>query len=235
MAEPDVIAEYVGRLASRLAFDPALSRRVRREAEDHLREAVAADPTGGGPEAERRAVEKFGDPDAMAAQLAVVSLAKRARRVGVAAVLGIAAVFVAMKARVTWYVVTEHASGQSGTLGEIVLSIDRYAFWLAALVAIAGWLYIDTRRVPAALTSEYRMQLRRFVGLSLAGVGALIASVISDGVLTSFRLGGTRGSLDVLIPIASMVIEIVCAGGLVRSVRGMARRATATGRLARLG
>ena len=54
MAAPDVIAEYVDRLARGLAFDPALSQRVRREAEDHLWESVAADPAGGGPEAERR-------------------------------------------------------------------------------------------------------------------------------------------------------------------------------------
>ncbi len=181
MAEPHLIAEYVDRLASELAFDPVLSQRVRREAEDHLWEDVSADPAGGGPEAERRAVEKFGDPDAMAAQFAVVSLARQARGVGVATIVGIAAVFVAMKARLTWYVVTEYATGQSGKLGEVVVTIDRYAFWL------------------------------------------------------SLRLGGTRGSLDVVIPVGSMVIEIVCAAGLVRSIRGMAQRATATGRVARPG
>ena len=232
MAAPDVITEYVDRLARGLAFDPALSQRVRREAEDHLWESVAADPAGGGPEAERRAVEKFGDSDAMAAQFAVVSLARQARAVGVATIFGIAAVFIAMKARLAWYVATENAAGQSGRLGEIVVSIDRYAFWLSMVVAIGGWVYIGTRRVPSALTSGYRKQIRRFVVLCLAGTGALIASVISDGVLTSLRLGGTRGSLDVLIPLVSMAIEVGCAAGLVRSIRGMARRATATGRVA---
>ena len=234
MAEPHLIAEYVDRLASELAFDPVLSQRVRREAEDHLWEDVAADPSGGGPDAERRAVEKFGDPDALAAQFAVVSLARQARAVGMATIFGIAAVFVAMKARLTWYVATEYAAGQGGRLGEIVVSIDRYAFWLSIVVAIGGWVYIGTRRIPTALTSEYRRQIRRFVVLCLAGTGALIASVISDGVLTSLRLGGTRGSLDVLIPVVSLAIEVGCAGGLVRSIRGMARRATATGRVAPL-
>ncbi len=235
MAEPHLIAEYVDRLASKLAFDPVLSQRVRREAEDHLWEDVSADPAGGGPEAERRAVEKFGDPDGMAAQFAVVSLARQARGVGVATIVGIAAVFVAMKARLTWYVVTEYATGQSGKLGEVVVTIDRYAFWLSVLVAIVGWLYIGACRVPTALTSQYRRQLRRFALLCLAGAGALIGSVISDGVLTSLRLGGTRGSLDVVIPVGSMVIEIVCAAGLVRSIRRMAQRATAMGRVARPG
>jgi len=37
-----VIAEYASSLAARLAFDPALARRVREEVEEHLREAAAA-------------------------------------------------------------------------------------------------------------------------------------------------------------------------------------------------
>src|SRR5258708_34204553 len=102
------------------------------------------------------------------------------------------------------------------------------------VVGMGGWVYRGTRRIPTALTSEYRRQIRRFVVLCLAGTGALIASVISDGVLTSLRLGGTRGSLDVLIPVGSMAIEVGSAGGLVRSVRGRARRATARGRGPRL-
>ena len=50
----------------------------------------------------------------------------------------IAAVFVAMKARLTWYVVTESASVRMGALGEIVVSIDRYAFWLSIVVGDRG-------------------------------------------------------------------------------------------------
>src|SRR5262249_58129565 len=48
-----VISEYLDRLARELEFDPPLSRRVRREVEEHLREAAAADP---GPDAEDRAI-----------------------------------------------------------------------------------------------------------------------------------------------------------------------------------
>jgi hypothetical protein len=234
MAEPGVIAEYVARLASELAFDPALSRGVRREVEDHFWEAVSADPTGDRLEAERRAVRDFGDPHAIAAQLAVVSLAKRARRVGFAAILVIVAVFIAMKTRLTWYAVMECATDQGGPLGEIVVSIDRYAFWLSALVGIAGWMYIDSRGIPAAFTPEYGTQLRRFAILCSAAAGALLASVISDGVLTSLRLVGTRWSLDVLIPLVSIAIEVVCAGGLVVSIRGMTQRTASAGRAARM-
>jgi hypothetical protein len=230
-----VISEYVDRLASKLAFDPPLSRRVRREVEDHLWEAVSADPAADRREAERRAVSNFGDPHAIAAQFAVGSLAKHARRVGIVAMVVIASVFVAMKARLTWYAVMDCSTDQIGTLGQIVVSIDRYAFWLSVFVGTAAWIYIDSRRIPAAFTPEYGTQLHRFSLLCLAATSALITSVISDGVLTSLRLVGTRWSLGSLIPVVSMAIEVVCAGGLLASIRGMTRRAASTGRTARMG
>jgi hypothetical protein len=225
MEESSVISEYVERLVRELAFDPSLSRRVRREVEDHLWEAVAANPTTDRLEAERLAVTNFGDPRAIAAQFAVVSLAKRARGVGIAAILVIATVFIAMKARLTWYAVMEWPTAATmGTLGGIVGSIDHYAFELSVLVGIAGWMYIASRRIPATLTREYRRQLRRFFLLSSAATATLIASVISDGVLTSLRLVGTPWSLESLIPVVLMAIEIACAGVLVLYIRGMAHR-----------
>jgi len=229
MEAPGLISEYVERLAGELDFDPSLSRRMRREVEDHLREAVAAGPVGG-PEAERRAIENFGDARAIAAQFAIGSLAKRARRVGVAAVLMVAAVFIAMKARLVWYGVMEcPAVPRMEALGEIVALIDRYSLWSSFFVGIASWLYIDRLRVPAVFTAEYRVRLQRFVFLCSVATAALIASVISDGVLTSFRLAGTGWSVEFLIPVLSMVIEIACAGMLVSHIRGMAQRTAATG------
>jgi hypothetical protein len=234
MAESGVISAYVERLARALDFDPSLSRSVRREVEDHLWATVSANPTGDRLEAERLAVTNFGDPHVIAAQFAVVSLAKRARRVGITAILVIAAVFIAMKGRLAWYAVMEGPAGPMGGLGEMVVSIDRWAFWLAVVVGIAGWMYVDTRRIPAAFTPEYRTQLRRFFVLCLAATGALIASVISDGVLTSLRLIGTSWSLDVVIPLASMAIEVVCAGWLVVSIRGVTHRMASTDQTARI-
>jgi hypothetical protein len=137
MQESGVISEYGERLARDLDFDRSLSQCVRREVEDHLWEAVAANQTGDRLEAERRAVANFGDPHVIAAQFAAASLTKQARRVGVAAVLVIAAVFIVMKARLTWYAVMQWPA-QMGALGEIVGSIDRYAFWLSVFVGIAG-------------------------------------------------------------------------------------------------
>ena len=234
MAEPGVIAEYVERLARELDFDPSLSRCVRREVEDHLREAVSADVASDRLEAERRAVANFGDPRAIAAQFVVASLAKQARRLSIGAVVMIFAVFVAMRARLTWYAVMEHPTSQIGPFGPIVVSIDRYAFWLAVLTGIAGWLYIGRRRIPTGLTPLYQAQMRRFSLLCLAATGALIVSVISDGVLTGLRLAGTAWSPAGLIPLFTMAIELSCAAGLVVSLHVMARRTAATIRATRI-
>jgi hypothetical protein len=235
MAEPGVISAYIERLAQALDFDPSLSRRVRREVEDHLWEAVSAHPSEDGLDAERRAVMNFGDPHIVAAQFAVVSLTKQARKVGIGAMIVIAAVFIAMKARLAWYAVMECPAGQMQGLGEIVVSIDRLAFWLSVIVGIAGWAYIGGRPIPAAFTPEYGTQLRRFFLICLAATSALIVSVISDGVLMSLRLLGTRWSLDALVPFVSMAIEVVCAGGLVVSIRNVTQRLASTGRAMRMG
>ncbi|HET7764125.1 MAG TPA: hypothetical protein VFK92_03465 [Burkholderiales bacterium] len=236
MEKSGVISEYAERLARELAFDRSLSRRVRHEVEDHLWESVAANPAGDRLDAERHAVANFGDPRVIAAQFAVASLAKQARRVGVTAILVIAAVFIAMGARLTWYGVMEFpALGQFRALGGLALSIDHFAFWLSVLVGIAGWMYIDSRRIPATFTDEYRTQLRRFFLLSSAATGALIASVVSDGVLTSFRLLEAGWSVEFLVPVLSMAIEIACAAVLVAYIRAMIRRTASTGRTARTG
>jgi hypothetical protein len=77
-------------------------------------------------------------------------------------------------------------------------------------------MYIESRRIPAALTPEYRTQLRRFLLLCWVAAGALGASVISDGVLTSFRLIGGHWSFEVLDSLVSMAIEVAVRVGFVR-------------------
>ena len=132
-----MISDYLESLVHALNFDRSLSRRVREEVEVHLREAVAADLRCAGPEAERRAIANFGDPQLIAAQFAVVSLAKRTRGVGNAVVLVIASVFITMKARVAWYAVMQCAIGDDiRAVSGIVGSIDRYAFWLSVISGI---------------------------------------------------------------------------------------------------
>jgi hypothetical protein len=228
-----MIRPYLARLARELDFDPSLSRQVVQEVEDHLREAIERDPVADRPEAERRAVARFGDPRAIAAQFAVVSLAALARRVGLAAVLLIAAVFIAMKARLAWYgVVPFPLAEEARALGEMVLAIDRWAFWLAVLAGLAGWVYIGVRRTPGGFTREYSAQLRHFSLLCSAAAAALVVCVAADGVLTSLRLIAAQWSIASLVPLISVAIEIACAAVLVSRLRAMARHAARTARLA---
>jgi hypothetical protein len=232
MQEAGLISDYLESIANALSFDRSLSRRVRQEVEDHLREAAAADPIGDRLEAERRAIASFGASHAIAAQFAIVSLAKHTRRVGAAAIVVIAAVFAAMKARVAWYTATQWAmSDDVRAVSAIVGSIDRYAFWLAVLLAIGSWAYITGRHIPAVFNPRYRQQLRRSFLLCAAAGGLLVVSVISDGALTAFRLSGAEVCAGFIVPLVSMTIEIVCAGVLVFQIRAMLRRATSTAAL----
>jgi hypothetical protein len=227
-----MISRYLERLARELDFDPSLSRQVVQEVEDHLQETVERDPAADRPEAERRAVAKFGDPRVIAAQFAVVSLAALARRNGLAAVLLIAAVFIAMQARLTWYgVVPLPLAAEAKALGEVVLAVDRWAFWVAVLAGLAGWVYIG-RRLPGGFTREYSARLRRFSLLCSAAAAALVVCVAADGVLTSLRLIGAHWSIASLVPLISVAFEIACAAVLVSRSRAMARRAARTTSLA---
>ena len=227
-----MISDYLESLVDALSFDRSLSGRVRQEVEDHLREAVAADPRGEGPEAERRAIANFGEPHVIAAQFAVVSLAKQTRRVGAAIILVIASVFIAMKVRVTWYAVMQCAvSDDIRAASGIVGLIDRYAFWLSVIIGIGGWAYISGRRIPAAFYTAYRKQFRRFFLLCIAATGALAVSVLSDGVLTALRLPEAGLSAEFLIPVFSMTIEVASAGILVFQIRSITQRATSTAAL----
>lgn len=183
--------------------------------------------SGDSPEAQRRAIANFGDPHVIAAQFAAVSLSRRTRSAGTGVIVAIGAVFVAMKTRVAWFAampwtVSDDLRAASG----IALSIDRYAFLFALIAGIAGSVYIDRhRRVPQALDPAYRRQLRRCFLVCAAATCALGVTVACDGILTAFRLFGTELSMDCLVPIGSMAIELACAGALALHLGRMTRRA----------
>ena len=227
-----MISEYLESLAAALSFDRPLSRRVRQEVEDHLWQAVDADPVGDELEAQQRAIANFGDPHLIAVQFAVVSLAQQTRRVGVAIILLIAGVFIAMKARTAWYAIMQCAvSDDIKIVSGIIGSIDRCSFWVSVIIGIGGWAYVSRHRILAGSDAAYRKQLRRFFLLCAAATGSLVISVISDGVLTTLRLPGAGLSAEFLIPIFSVAIEIACAVVLILQIRGITQRATATAAL----
>ena len=229
-----MIQDYLDRLSRELDFDRSLSRCVRQEVEDHLWEAVEARPAEDSLAAQRRAIADFGDARMIAAQFAVVSLAVRSRRAGLAAILVTAGVFVAMMARIVWYAATQLAiSDDLRAISAVVSSIDRYAFWCALVVGLGGWIYIRSRQIPATFHPSYRRQLGRFFLLCGTTAAALVVSVISDGVLTALRLRGTGLSAMSLVPILSIAIEIACVWFLIVHIRGVTHRAASTAELSK--
>ncbi len=227
-----MIPDYLESLARELDFDRSLSRCVRQEVEDHLWEAVAADSTGNLLEAQQRAIANFGDVRAIAAQFAVVSLAKHTRRAGVAAVLVIASDLIAMKARVAWYAAAQWGiSDDMRALRGLVILIDRYAFWMSVIIGLGALAYILSREIPAAFYPAFRRQLRCFSLLCRATAAALVVSVISDGVLTALQLRGMEPSVEIWVAILTMAVEIACAGILVAHIRSMTLRAASTAAL----
>ena len=220
-----MISDYAGALAGKLAFDRRLARRVRQEVEDHLRDAAAADPGGDRSEAERRAIAAFGDARAIAAQFGAGALARQARGAGVTIILVIGGVFIAMKARLAWYVLARWAlSDETRALSDMVAMLDRSAFWLAVALGAAGWAYIVARATPARFRAHCRRQSRRIVRLCAAATAVLVSAVIADGVLTGLRLGAAPVSAGFLVPVLSMAAEIAGAGLLVGRLLGTARR-----------
>jgi hypothetical protein len=96
------VTDYLAVLARELGFDPALSRRVRGEVEDHLWQA--ADVRGGrSVENQLQAILSFGEPRELARGYLTASLLAQIRRAGTAMIFAAAAIYLAMKARVAWY------------------------------------------------------------------------------------------------------------------------------------
>jgi hypothetical protein len=220
-----VIPAYLDTLSAALSFDRALAQRVRQEVEDHLQQAVTADPSGDGIAAERRAIAAFGEPEALAAQFAAISVAEQMRKLGRALVLVIASVFIAMKGRVAWYAIAGGGVGHDQTaLTAIIGSIDRYAFWLSVLIGACSVAYVISRPTPSPADGRYRKQLRRILVLCLAAITALVLSVVSDGALTTIGLTRADFGARSLVPIGTMAIEIACVGILVFQFWIMKRR-----------
>jgi hypothetical protein len=198
---------------------------VAREVEDHLREAVAADPACDEREAERAAVAAFGEPRALALQFAAITLARRTRRVGLAVVLAVVAVLAAMKLRVAWYAAMEWTlSEEMRPLAALVLAVDRTAFWLAVVIGLGTFLYIGSRRVAGVPDAACRKQHRLAVFLCGAAVGSIAVTVIGDGVLTAFQLG-SNGTAQWVVPVVSLAFEMACVAAVVAMMAVTVRRA----------
>jgi hypothetical protein len=214
-----MISGYLKELSDALAFDPALAARVLPEVRDHLEEALAAEPLESRQEAERRVIERFGDPRELAAQFAPISLARHTRRAGIALLVATVAVMLLMKARVFWYAFVQWTlTDEARAIAQRVASVDRNAFWLAAAIGIASLLYIARFPTPVRADERYRRRLRGAAWLFAFATVLLGVSVASDLVLAGLQF---RTDVHALVPIA---LEIACIGVIASLVANAARR-----------
>lgn len=226
MRQSDIVTDYLDALTRALSFDAPLSCRVRKEVEDHLWEATADEPDGDLIEVQRRAIARFGDPREIARQYAASSLFSQTRRVAFIAILALFGIYLAMKGRGAWYgfmqwAPTDHFKDVATTW----ISIDLNAFRIALVVGIVGLGYIATRRAPISFHEGCRSQVKRCVVLFAAMAGALLASVVTDTVLTGLRVVEADLPASALVPVLSIAAEIALVSVLALYIRATIRRA----------
>jgi hypothetical protein len=191
-----LIARYVETLKQDLDFDPALAQRLADEVEAHLWDAAEADPAWPSPEAEQRAVERFGLAREIAAQFAADAVNRQARRTWIALAATVAVTFVAMRLRATWL------ADAGDSLSTLAPLIDRYAFVAAMAVATIGWFTLRASVLPLAVC--------------LAALAASIAAgIVRAGLFTE------GAPLHVLLGAAG---EIALSGLLLFHVVGLGRK-----------
>src|SRR5215469_10205161 len=211
-----MIDEYLDTVAAALGRDRHLARRIRHELGDHLQEALTADPSPDREAAARRAIARCGDANMIAAQLAVAALSRRSQHLAFAVVLALLGVLLSMKGRLAWYAAMHWKMADEMTSAAATLGwITRFAFWAAIFAGAIAWVYGGyrvSRDAPAAGCSR---RLRWFCVVSGATTSALLVSVFGDAGLATMRLLSTSPSAAFLLPVASILFEMVCAGTLV--------------------
>jgi len=140
-----VIARYVAALRRDLDFDPSLARRMAEEVEAHLWEAAEADPAGPSPDAERRAVERFGMAREIAAEVAAEAANRQVRRSWIVLAATVVVTFVAMRLRVMWL------ADAGDSLSLLAPLVDRYAFAAVTAVGLVGWFAFRRSVLPLSL------------------------------------------------------------------------------------
>ena len=225
-----MISEYLDTLQAALRFDRSLAQRVRKEFEDHLRQAVAADPSEDRRRAEERVIANCGDPRAIATELAIISLARQTKRTAVAIVLVLAGLLLLMRGFIAWYaaiqwVISDDLKPLAATIG----MFTRYAFWTATLIGVAAWAYGSRHRSPSDYAyTIYSRHLHRFCMLSSIATAALLVCVVGGGALAAIRLASTSPSIAFFIPVLSVALQVLAAGTLVILIRTLTRQAAFT-------
>lgn len=200
-----LIDDYVASLRRELDFDPVLAQRLASEVEDHLRDAAEADPAWPSPEAERRAVERFGLGREIAAQFAADAVDRQVRRTWITLLATAIVTFVAMRLRVMWL--------DDDAVFALAPLVDRYAFIAAIVVGVIGWFAFRHSLVALAIC-----------------LGGLSASITAG--IARVDLFAHGAPLHVLLTAAG---EIALIGLLSFHVIGLGRRLKRTAALRRAG
>ena len=205
-----VIETYLAGLHRELDFDPALARRMTDEIEAHLWDAAEVDPAWPSPEAERRAVARFGLAREIAAEFAADAVTRQSKRTWIALLATLAVTFVAMRLRVIW--LGEVGDTFSVLAPALTLVVDRYAFIAALGVSAVAWLAWRHSWLPLAICL-------------LAIVASVAAGILRAGLFVD------GAPLSVLLAAAG---EIVLIGLLSFHVIGLGRRLRRTALLRRV-
>jgi len=227
------IADFGSAVARELSFDPRLARRLRAEVEDHLQEALAdsADPHD-----ETRLAEAmcaFGDPRTFARQFLAAALLSLARRTAAVTALAVVGMFGAMEARAVWYGwVNWPASDRVLAANAIGHPVDRFAFALAAALALSALAYVMTHRVPARFQATFGWKIGFCIKLNAAVALALMSAMATELVVTGVRLFEAELDARALVPFVSLTLELAVAGGSMSYILIMMNRCSRALRLA---
>ncbi|MFO1086978.1 MAG: hypothetical protein U1E21_20680 [Reyranellaceae bacterium] len=198
---------YVAALRRELEFDPALAARLASEVEDHLRDAVDADPSGPSVEAERRAVDRFGLAREIAGQFAADAVDRQARRTWLTLLVTIVVTAVAMRLRIMWL--------DDGAAPPFAPLIDRYGFVAALAVGAVGWV---------AFRRSWLAPMLCLIGLAASiAAGIVRAGLFDQPGVPLLVLVAAAGELAVL---GVLLVEVLGFGRRLRrtaALRGVAR------------
>jgi hypothetical protein len=230
MRPSEPIVDYLDTLECELNYDAQLSLRVRREVEDHLREAAAVEPVGDETERQRRALLRFGKPQEIASQYVTVSLLKQSRGTATLLVLVTATIFAVMKGRGWWYEASQwQLSDQlTATAGQGV-AIARGVFLSAFAVGIIAWIYVY--RFPDAAPLAIYKRFKRGVVLAIVAAAMLLCTLAGDIGLTALRLVHSASFPITIVPIAALTIELGGALMVILQIRRARRAGAAIHRL----
>jgi len=229
MPPPDLIADYLDALTYELRFDPALAHRVRQEVEDHLRQSAdEANDCTAPPEAQLRAIARFGDQRAIARQYAPTALLAQSRRAGIVVLLVLAGIYAMMKGRLAWYGFTQWSlSPDVAAIVATGFSVVRWVFIIAVSLAVVGAAYVGSRQPMQKFDSGCHRQLLCCVAFCASAAVALLIAIGLDGIMLGLRMAGREPSTIVVVPIFSMVVEASLGILLVRTVAEAIQRTVA--------